>query len=670
MMLNHLLLPWCSGPPGLRLDLVEVADNIIALALTAISPHAPCPLCSQSSRAVHSFYDRTLADLPWAGVIVRLHLHVRRFFCRNPSCRRIIFTERLPQLTASSARRTYRLRTEQRHLALHHGGEAAARTARRQGMPVSPRTLLRLARQDQMPTIDEPAQPLPTPRILGVDDFAFRKGQTYGTILVDLERHCPVDLLPDRSAETLARWLQQHPGVQVISRDRAPDYADGATRGAPQAIQVADRFHLMQNVREMLQRLLERHQASLRAAVLCIDNCGSSTCIQEVDVDTAEGIDVGHVGHTGVTDATIATPGSPGSLESTSLSTTLCVAQPSSPIGPTEISDEHFVSVAVHQDDHLQASSVDMPDVPDVPPPLDQHYHDGHEGHDGEKGQNCANLQQEYSQMRRASRLHRYIEVRDLHSRGLSVRDIACRLHMSRRTVRHFVVADQFPERATRRKAPSKLDPYLPYLQQQLAIGHDNGMQLWREIRDQHGYKGSRALVGGWVAKHRHLCPILPSVPPQNQRPKRRGRLSNPGSAARRRSERILSARQASWLLFHRTEELEVRDRRIVKHLCERCPDVQVAYSLAQDFIRMVRECQASPFDFDEWLVNAKKSGIREVRNFAAGLERDKTAVVGALSLPYSNGQTEGQVGRLKFIKRSGYGRAKLDLLRQRVLMV
>ncbi len=274
--------------------------------------------------------------------------------------------------------------------------------------------------------------------------------------------------------------------------------------------------------------------------------------------------------------------------------------------------------------------------------------------------------------MRQASRLHRYTEVRDLHSRGLSVRDIACRLHMSRRTVRRFVVADQFPERATRRKAPSKLDPYLFYLQQQLASGHDNGMQLWREIRDQHGYKGSWALVGGWVAKHRHLCPILPSVSPEKQRPKRRGRLANPGSAARSRSEcqgRILSARQASWLLFHRTDELEASDRRIVKHLCERCPDVQVAYSLAQDFIRMVRERQASPLDFDKWLVNAKKSGIREVRNFAAGLERDKSAVVGALSLPYSNGQTEGQVGRLKFIKRSGYGRAKLDLLRQRVLM-
>ena len=133
MMLNHLLLPWCSdlpGLPALRLDLVEVEDNFITLALTAISPYAVCPLCSQSSRAVHSFYDRTLADLPWAGVIVQLHLHVRRFFCRNSSCRRVVFTERLPHLVEPSARRTHRLRTEQRQLALHHGWEAAARTAR------------------------------------------------------------------------------------------------------------------------------------------------------------------------------------------------------------------------------------------------------------------------------------------------------------------------------------------------------------------------------------------------------------------------------------------------------------------------------------------------------------------------------------------------------------
>jgi len=190
---------------------------------------------------------------------VRLSVHVRKFFCRNPACPRVVFTERLPALLAPSSRRTQRLGGEQRQLALDQGGEAASRTATRQGMPVSPRTLLRLARR--MPVLEHP-----TPKILGVDDFAFRKGQTYGTLLVDLERHQPIDMLADRSADTLADWLSRHPGVAIITRDRAPDYADGATRGAPDAIQIADRFHVLQNAREMLQRLLERQQANLRLA--------------------------------------------------------------------------------------------------------------------------------------------------------------------------------------------------------------------------------------------------------------------------------------------------------------------------------------------------------------------------------------------------------------------
>jgi len=254
-MLTHLLLPWL---PGFRLDETTVTNQTIDLELTAVKLQALCPCCSQPSSAIHSHYARTIADLAWASISVRLRAHVRKFFCRNPACERKVFTERFPLLVAPSARRTQRLATEQRQLALDQGGEAAARTAGRQGMPISPRTLLRLVRRI-------PAPAYPTPRILGVDDFAFRKGQHYGTLLVDLQQHQPIDLLADRSAAGLARWLQQHPGVEIISRDRALDYIDGATRGAPNAIQVADRFHLLQNLREAAQRLLERHQAALRS---------------------------------------------------------------------------------------------------------------------------------------------------------------------------------------------------------------------------------------------------------------------------------------------------------------------------------------------------------------------------------------------------------------------
>lgn len=189
-MLAEFLMPWLRE---LSLDDVRIDDNSVQVFLTAICAEAQCPLCSQVSQTVHSSYGRTLADLPWAGHSVRLHLQVRRFFCRHESCARSIFTERLPQMVAPYSRRTQRLHGEQRQLAITLGGKTAARTAGRQGMPASARTLLRDAHST-------PIERRETPRLLGVDDWAQRKGQTYGTILVDLERHCPVDLLPDRSA--------------------------------------------------------------------------------------------------------------------------------------------------------------------------------------------------------------------------------------------------------------------------------------------------------------------------------------------------------------------------------------------------------------------------------------------------------------------------------------
>src|SRR5262249_26808797 len=158
-MLTNLLLPWLSD---FRLDTITATEQRIDLELTATQAEASCPLCGQCSRAIHSHYDRTIADLPWATTPVRLSVHVRKFFCRNAACSRTVFTERLPALVTPSARRTQRLATEQGQLALDHGGEAAARTAARQGMRVSARTLLRLARR--MPVLNHP-----TPKILGVD---------------------------------------------------------------------------------------------------------------------------------------------------------------------------------------------------------------------------------------------------------------------------------------------------------------------------------------------------------------------------------------------------------------------------------------------------------------------------------------------------------------------
>ena len=139
------------------------------------------------------------------------------------------------------------------------GGQAGARLATLLGMPVSDTTLVRLLQVSKTPSPT-------TPKVLSVDDWSLKKGQTYGTILIDMERHKPIDLLPDREAETLTQWLQDHPGIEIICRDRASGYAEGATNGAPRALQIADRWHLPKNLGEAMQRMLDKKNAQLRAA--------------------------------------------------------------------------------------------------------------------------------------------------------------------------------------------------------------------------------------------------------------------------------------------------------------------------------------------------------------------------------------------------------------------
>ena len=229
----------------------------LTLSLSSIQTIVPCPLCGGLTHRIHSHYERTLADLPCVHFRLRLILQVCKFFCLNAECRRRIFTERLPGVAAPWARKTIRFIQRLQSIGLALGGAAGARLGARLGYVSSGSTLLNHLHRLPLPTFE-------TPKALGVDDFAFRKGHNYGTILVDLETHQPIALLADRKAETLIEWLQAHPGIEVLSRDRSKTYKSAMDKAAPTAMQVADRFHLVKNLSEVLERVLGSYRSELK----------------------------------------------------------------------------------------------------------------------------------------------------------------------------------------------------------------------------------------------------------------------------------------------------------------------------------------------------------------------------------------------------------------------
>jgi transposase len=537
-------------PDSARLTLQDVVfdGERITVIAQAIGSRSPCPRCGELSARIHSRYTRTLADLPWQGRAVRIELRVRRFFCLAAACPRQTFVERLPELAAVSARTTARLHETHRLIGQALGGEAGSRLAAPLGLPTSPDTLLRRVRH-------APLSQKPAVRVLGVDDWARKKGQRYGTILCDLERRRPVDLLPERSADSFARRLKAHPGVEIISRDRGDEYIKGANRGAPQAVQVADRWHLLLNLREALMRAIDRHHAHVLEAAKAV-----------------------------------------------------AASQGPEPL-PANASQSEPAEGRLPPD-HRAAQS----------------------------------------QQRRARRLERYQRVVELHEQGVSLRGIARRMGMHRATVRYWLGAGSFPERAGRRVA-SRTDRFLSYLRRRWDEGCHNAAQLTREIQAM-GFGGTAVMVRRRVAQWRR------GERTQGCRPATRQHAPSVG--------RPSSRRVSCWLLKEPAER-EPEEQALVQALGDRCAELKTSAELAREFAGMVWQRQAG--EWDNWLTKAQEPGVaRELSGFAEGLKQDEAAVKAALSLEWSNGQVEGQVTRLKLVKRQMYGRAAFDLLRRRFL--
>jgi transposase len=241
--------------PGLRLENAAIDADSVEFTLASTSLPVACPVCGKQTTRLHSHYRRAVADLPWGGRQVRLLLNVRKFRCPRKECPRRVFTERLPNLVEPHARKTTRLQEVLELVGFALGGNAGARLIRRLGMEASPTTLLRCIRGAAV--VDHPP-----PEVIGVDDFSLRRGDKGATIIVDLERRCPIEILRDCSA-TLAGWLEANPSAQTISRNGAREYARGIADGAPEALQIADRWHLLKNLREVLEKALQRERKLL-----------------------------------------------------------------------------------------------------------------------------------------------------------------------------------------------------------------------------------------------------------------------------------------------------------------------------------------------------------------------------------------------------------------------
>jgi transposase len=528
------LLPHLSG---VVVEAAELAGSL-CLRVRARAGQAVCPRCGQASGRVHSTYGRRLADAPVGGQPVVIRLVVRRFFCANPGCAAVTFAEQVDGLTSRRARRTPPLARMLTGIALALAGRAGERLAALLGLTAGRSSLLRLV----MALPDPEAG---TVKALGVDDFAFRRGRDYGTVLVNAETGEPVDLLRDREACTFADWLKEHPGAEVICRDRAGAYADGARQGAPDAIQVADRWHIYHNLAGHVEKAVARHRG--------------------------------------------------------------CLEEP-----------------APEPDPHEPAGSQPAPDLQQA-------------------AAAAAARRAEDSALAVRTR-QRYEQVQALRTQGKGIKPIMRETGLAKETVRRFYRAASADELLAKIHGgrPSLLDDHKPYLHQRWNQGCTNVRQLHAELRER-GYRGSYATISGYVQPFREAGAAPPAVPGP---PKARA--------------------LASWILKD-PDSLDDDEKAGLARARERCPHLDALAGHVTEFAKILTGLHGDRLD--DWIAAVEADDQPDLHSFARGLRRDHDAVLNGLTLPWSSGVVEGNVNRLKMLKRQMYGRATFSLLRKRVLL-
>jgi transposase len=500
-----------------------------------------------ASTSYHGSKIRVLQDLPVQGSPVSLRLRQIRWRCRNPRCSQKTFVNPLAQSAPRFARRTRRV-TDVALLLVHAtGGRPAERLMRRLGLPQSDDTMLRSLKRQTANRGD------PTPvRVVGIDDWSWLKGTTYGTIMVDLERREVLDVLADRSADGTAAWLARRPGVEVVSRDRCGLYAQAAMRGAPQARQVADRFHLIQNLRQSIQQQLSRAPLQHEPFV-------------------------------------------PGEME----------PEPRQP-QPGLIHRYGQPEVTEHQ--RLASAG------------------------------------------RRAAQRSRFDQLKVLQAAGKGSSEIVRETGLNWRTVTKWTRLDILPERRIMAPKPTTPNRFRKYLARRWAEGCTFGRQLLAEIRPL-GYTGSlthlQRLLRTWRQAHFAALAGAP-LPPASVLPQT---ISCVVAAA-------LCIKPRGLLTAPQAEKVDLLK-------CS-SPDFATMRQLVMRFRGILRGRDTDKLS--TWLDDARASGIHCLRQFALKARQNLAAVRNAVTERWSNGQTEGQINRLKTLKRAMYGRAGIDLLRARMV--